>query len=252
MNTTNLTLLGHAARGSSDSWVRLERLYRPFMAGWFVRKGIRPEDADDLSQDVLTVLVKELPTFQHNGMHGAFRTWLRNICLNRYHGYVRKRDLRGAPMGGTEFQQQMNEVAGAEEIQDWEREHDHYILARLLEQLVGEFEPNTVSAFRRLTLDRTPAQTIAAELGMSTAAIYMGKIARPQAAPRTSSRFGWRGYARLTMGTSCQTILRTNYFLVYLAGRTSKDESQLVEQHIVACDECTNQLGQISAREKHV
>lgn len=175
METTNLTLLGQAARGSNASWVRLERLYRPFMTGWFMSKGIYLADAEDLSQDVLTVLVKELPSFQHSGNTGAFRTWLRNICLFRYHGYQRRKLLRGVPMGGTEFQQQMNEVAESAETQDWEREHDRHVLAHLLEQLSSEFEATTVTAFRRVTLEKAVAQDVASELGLTVAAVYMAK-----------------------------------------------------------------------------
>lgn len=175
METTNLTLLGQAARGSDASWVRLERLYRPFMTGWFMSKGIHQADAEDLSQDVLAVLVKELPGFQHSGNTGAFRTWLRNICLFRYQGYQRKKQLRGAPMGGTEFQKQMNEVAESAETQNWEREHDRHVLAHLLEQLSSEFEEKTVVAFRRLTLEKAAAQTVASELGLTVAAVYMAK-----------------------------------------------------------------------------
>lgn len=145
------------------------------MVGWFIRKGIHQADAEDLTQDVLTVLVKELPGFQHNGNTGAFRTWLRNICLFRYQGYQRKKQLRGAPMGGTDFQNQMNEVAESAETQDWEREHDRHVLAHLLEQLSSEFEEKTVTAFRRVTLEKATGQDVAAELAITVAAVYMAK-----------------------------------------------------------------------------
>jgi len=175
LDTTNLTLLGQAARGSDASWVRLERLYRPFLTGWFLRKGIHAADAEDLTQDVLTVLVKELPNFQHSGNTGAFRTWLRNMCVNRFHGHMRKMQVRGEAKGGTIFQQQMNEVEESAETQDWEREHDRHVLAHLLGQLSSEFEMTTVTAFRRVTLENATAQEVATELGLTTAAVYMAK-----------------------------------------------------------------------------
>ncbi len=39
----------------------------------------------------------------------------------------------------------------------------------------GEFEEKTVSAFRRLTLEKASAQTVASELGLTVAAVYMAK-----------------------------------------------------------------------------
>ena len=40
-------------------------------------------DLEDLSQDILLSVVKHLPTFQHSGRRGAFRSWLRTIVCSR-------------------------------------------------------------------------------------------------------------------------------------------------------------------------
>ena len=45
------------------------------------QRHIRPSDVDDLVQEVLAVVLRELPQFEHNGRTGAFRRWLRTILL---------------------------------------------------------------------------------------------------------------------------------------------------------------------------
>ena len=42
-------------------------------------------------------------------------------------------------------------------------------------QIAGEFEPQTMEAFRRLALDRQTTATVTAELKMSAGAVYMAK-----------------------------------------------------------------------------
>src|ERR1700722_11422644 len=81
------TSLGFLAqlRNSTDSnsWQKFTTLYSPLLFGWLRRHALQAQDAEDIVQEVLAVVVKELPQFQHNRQHGAFRCWLRTILANR-------------------------------------------------------------------------------------------------------------------------------------------------------------------------
>lgn len=55
-----------------------------------------------------------------------------------------------------------------------DEEHDRYVLNCLLDLVEQEFEPVTLTAFRRLALDGVSGAA-AAELGMSVAAVYVAK-----------------------------------------------------------------------------
>ena len=57
----------------------------------------------------------------------------------------------------------------------WDEEHDRYVLNCLLDAVEEEFEPNTLKAFRRLTLEGASGAEAAEELGMSVAAVYVAK-----------------------------------------------------------------------------
>lgn len=74
MDATRLTLLQLAGGGEAEAWTELDRLYRPFVHGWFRAHRVPAADADDLTQDVLSALFRELPAFEHSGREGAFRT----------------------------------------------------------------------------------------------------------------------------------------------------------------------------------
>lgn len=81
---TSLTLLEQLGEQSDEhSWSRLYELYSPLLRAWLGRYEVQTADADDLIQEVLMVVSRELPDFRHNGRTGAFRNWLRRILVNR-------------------------------------------------------------------------------------------------------------------------------------------------------------------------
>lgn len=60
------------------------RLYRPLILTWLNHQGEPRSDLGDLGQEVLLIsVVKHLPSFQHSGRRGTFRTWLRTIVCGR-------------------------------------------------------------------------------------------------------------------------------------------------------------------------
>jgi RNA polymerase sigma-70 factor (ECF subfamily) len=177
MNETQQSLLLRAQNGEQDAWKELTDLYRPLILGWLQRQGVPSRDLDDLSQEVLLSVVKHLPRFEHTGQRGAFRSWLRTIVCSRTTDYWR------AAQPGTQADGGSGAVAALQQIADphsdlnrrWDEEHDRYVLDCLLDLVDEEFEPTTVRAFRRLTLDGASGAEVATELGLSVAAVYVAK-----------------------------------------------------------------------------
>jgi RNA polymerase sigma-70 factor (ECF subfamily) len=74
MNTTSVSLLERLRREpDAQSWRYFTELYEPWLRGALRRHALQTADRDDLVQEVMVVLVKEVPTFRHNGRKGAFR-----------------------------------------------------------------------------------------------------------------------------------------------------------------------------------
>ena len=78
--------------GEADAWEDLTGLYRPLIVGWLNRQGVPASDLDDVTQDILLSVVKQLPAFEHSGRRGAFRSWLRVIACRRTADYWRAAD----------------------------------------------------------------------------------------------------------------------------------------------------------------
>ena len=177
MPSTHFSLLTAAQAGSDQAWTRLVELYRPLLYRWLRRQDVPHDDAEELTQDVLSVVVQEIGRFQHNGRLGGFRRWLREITVHRALGFLRGRQLRGAAPGGSTFlarsQQRMDDNDSL--VQQWDREFDQQVLAQLMNIVETELEPTTCAAFRLVTLEDVPAEQAALQLGISVGAVYSAK-----------------------------------------------------------------------------
>src|SRR6266853_2020356 len=174
MSETSLSLLNRLRlQPDAESWRRLVDLYTPLIHGWLRRYAVAPADADDLTQEVMTVLVRELPRFEHNQQRGAFRNWLRTITVNRLRVLWRSRKARPVATGDSDFLKMLDELedphSGMSRL--WDQHHDQHVAHRLMELVEPQFEPATWQAFRRVVLDGAKAALVAAELNLSVNAV---------------------------------------------------------------------------------
>jgi RNA polymerase sigma-70 factor (ECF subfamily) len=177
MNETNPSLLYRAAGGDAAAWERIVNLYQPMIHAWLQRHSVRPQDAADLAQEVMAVVVKELQGFSHRGHPGSFRGWLRAITVNRARAFLRDGRWREQAVGGDLVYQMIDQLndSGSPLTQQWNAEHDAHVVRRILTLVETDFEPATVRIFRRLVLDEARASDVANEMGMAVAAVYGAK-----------------------------------------------------------------------------
>jgi RNA polymerase sigma-70 factor (ECF subfamily) len=178
MSETSFSLLERLrSRPDGDAWRRLVDVYTPLLRAWMARHALQASDADDLVQEVLTVVVRELSQFQHNRRAGAFRRWLRTILVNRLRDFWRARQHRPVAAGGSDLLRQLEELAEPDSALSrvWDEEHDRHVVRRLLELVEPEVTPTTWQAFRRVALEGQDEETVAAELGLSVNAVFIAK-----------------------------------------------------------------------------
>src|SRR5580704_3984028 len=148
-------------------------LYGPLIRRWLQQHDTPEADADDLAQEVLLVLAQELGGFDHNGRTGAFRLWVRSITANRLRAYWRAR--RSGPLNGLDDRLAQLEDPDSSLGRLWDREHDEFIVRRLMELIEPEFAPSTWKSFRLLVLEERPAADVAESLGLSVNAVLIAK-----------------------------------------------------------------------------
>jgi RNA polymerase sigma-70 factor (ECF subfamily) len=178
MTQTSATLLQRLNnRSDFVAWQRLVDLYSPLINSWLRRQAVSTEDAEDLTQEVLGIVVREVSQFQHNGRAGAFRTWLRTITINCLRQSWRSRCVRPHTTRLPNLDSALDQLEdpASELSRRWDREHDEFVLHRLLDLIEPEFRPATWQAFRRQVIDGAPAEMVAAELGLTVNSVLIAK-----------------------------------------------------------------------------
>lgn len=178
MNETSISLL-HRLQCSpeSENWDRLARLYAPLIRTWLRKYDVQDSDADDLVQEVLLAVSKDVSKFEHGGKPGAFRGWLKTILLNRLRKFWRSRDRRPQARGDSDLDARLAQLddPASELSQIWNREHDQYVLRQLLTLTEPHFTPTTWKAFCRVALEGAKADVVAQEMGISLNAVCLAK-----------------------------------------------------------------------------
>jgi RNA polymerase sigma-70 factor (ECF subfamily) len=174
---TSVSLLERLAGApTDDDWRRLDDLYRPLLRAWMARAGVPASDIDDLVQEVLLVVVREVAGFERR-RQGAFRAWLRTILAHRVRDYFRGERYRPTATGDSDFLRRLDELESPDSALSrlWDREHDEHVAAALMQRVQGDFAPETWQAFRRHALEGESAVRVAEALGLSLNSVLLAK-----------------------------------------------------------------------------
>jgi RNA polymerase sigma factor (sigma-70 family) len=178
MTNTSVSLLDRARDDAeSDSWQQFTSVYSPLLRQWMRRYALQPSDADDVVQEVMMTVARELPAFEHSGHPGAFRSWLRMILVHRLQNLWRSRKTHPKGKGGSSLLEELQLLSDdrSDISQMWNAEHDRHVLSRLLENVRPRFQEQTWRAFRCVMFDGQKTRDVANELGMSLKAVHLAK-----------------------------------------------------------------------------
>ncbi len=178
IDQTRLSLLERVRETSTgESWTEFIEVYGPLIRGWLVSQGVQQQDADDVQQEVLTMLAEKISTFRHNGRRGAFRTWLRRVTVNRLRQHWQARQRNPGAHAGPDLSELAHELADdtSRITLFWDKQHDRFVLEHLLKTLENRFQQKSMSAFRQIVLLERPAREVALELGMSLGSVRVAQ-----------------------------------------------------------------------------
>jgi RNA polymerase sigma-70 factor (ECF subfamily) len=156
-----------SATGTSPAdWRRLHDIYFPLVRSWLARTPGLADESDDVSQEVLVVVFRELPEFRRQ-REGSFRAWLRKVTANRLRTWWRSR--RRQPLAAfdptEEFLAQLEDL-DSQLSRRWDQEHDHHIFEKLLAVVKPDFDERTWEAFRLFAIEGRKAVEVAEKLGI--------------------------------------------------------------------------------------
>ena len=172
MTQTSASLLMRLRElGDREAWALFVKLYGPLIFKWARHVGLNAEDASDLVQDVMALLVRKLPAFRYD-QSLKFRSWLKTVTINKWREQCRRKKL---PMSNTTASGLARLPDNHEQDDFWQSEYRKQVIATSMKLMESEFPPLTWQACRRYVFDQESPDALAQELGISVWTIYTAK-----------------------------------------------------------------------------
>jgi RNA polymerase sigma-70 factor (ECF subfamily) len=179
-SSSGLSLVVRLRDGSQEAWREMVDLYGPLIAHWCVRKGLNSAEQADVAQEVFLAVHRSIAAFDPERPGATFRGWLWRIALNKIRERAR-RQAGPAAQGGSTAAAQLHEAPDpwAANVEEEDAPNDAAatasLLRRALDQVRPSLEPATWEAFWRTAVLGRPAPHVAAELGLTPAAVRQAK-----------------------------------------------------------------------------
>jgi RNA polymerase sigma-70 factor (ECF subfamily) len=173
MHTTSPTLLARLKQPADErAWQRFNELYTPLLYYWLRRAGLGQQEAADVVQEVMIVLVRTLPEFEYDKAQ-SFRSWLRTVLMNKYRDRGRKQ-MHEPAQADTGM---LDEAAATEADSLFtDEEYRQQVVARALQVMQRDFEEKSWRAVWAVTVDGVPAAEAAAQFELTLGGLYAAKF----------------------------------------------------------------------------
>ena len=179
VGVTSLSLLERAKNDDGQAWGRIVELYAPLISIWCKRDHKLPEHvSDEITQEVLTQLLKSLPTYQAESFRGFLRTMTRSKVVD----WIRREQRHEARgVGGSTAQRGIAQLAdphGDDEDSDQPTPSEQALLVRkAFEQLESRFDATTLKVVKQVWIDGQRVKDVAEQHAMTQSAVS-GRLKR--------------------------------------------------------------------------
>jgi RNA polymerase sigma-70 factor (ECF subfamily) len=170
------------------AWTEFIGLYGALVYNYARKQGLQDADAADLGQEVLRAVAASVGRLEYDPSRGLFRNWLFTLIRRKLSNWraAQARIPRSSDSSTREILENI-QTPPAEEAA-WEAEWQDRVFAWACEQVRKDVADSTWQAFWRTAIDGEPTQRVAADLGLTRAAIYVARhrvLARLEALVRS-------------------------------------------------------------------
>ncbi len=146
------------------------------------KTGLADAEAQDVVQETLISVSRQMPEFRYDPARGKFKGWLLQITRRRIADIVRKR--KHASATGNGFPAEVVEVEQIENLPAaegegfealWAQEWERHILATAVARVTQQVRPEHYQLFDLYVLQQWPIRKIAATLRVNAGQVYLAK-----------------------------------------------------------------------------
>jgi RNA polymerase sigma-70 factor (ECF subfamily) len=163
------------------SWQVFFDTYWKLIYGVALRAGLSESDAQDVVQDTVVSVARQMPQFKYDPALGSFKTWLLLIVRRRITDHLRKQYRRVKTLEPRRVD--TSRTGLLERIPDskvdleavWEDEWKQRLFEAALHRVKSQIEPKHFQIFDCYVLKEWPVKDVATTFGVSSAQVYLIK-----------------------------------------------------------------------------
>jgi RNA polymerase sigma factor (sigma-70 family) len=159
------------------SWQDFFDTYWRLIYGVAIKAGLNEDEAQDVVQDTVVTVARNIPEFEYDPAKCAFKTWLLNLTRWRIVDQIRKRQTVAASA-------QLVDSAALEEFADprgmvletiWEQEWQANLLDSATQRVKRQVSSKQYQMFYLTVLKELPIQDVARRVGANVGQVYLAK-----------------------------------------------------------------------------
>ncbi len=177
---TRWTLVERLKVKDPASWQEFSYLYGRLIHSIASKAGCTRDEAQEVVQETMICVAKEIPHFNTDPNRGSFGAWLLTITRRRIIDQLRKRppeDRFVGPQGSTTGTPPINRIPDLSlDLGDsWDREWRETVFQRAIERLKTQVSPTHFKIFYLAVIKEQPVRDVAMALNVSSAQVYLVK-----------------------------------------------------------------------------
>lgn len=166
---TRASLLSRLRDWQNESWQEFFEVYWKLIYNTARRYGLSDAEAQDVVQDTMIGVSRNIPTFRYDPERCAFKTWLMNLILWRIRDQVRRRSEHQV------IEAALNVPEEAEFTQQWDMDWERNLINAAVERVKNDVSPQVFQIFAFCVLQQKGVAKTAEVLGISKARVYLAR-----------------------------------------------------------------------------
>lgn len=174
---TSTTLLRRLQQNPTDeaAWSAFVDRYGRMIYRWCRHWGLQEADAEDVAQNVLLDLARQMRTFVYDPQ-GSFRGWLKTIAYRSWCHLIKDQQRPGSVARNQDVLEHLkSDEACADLLQELENESDRELLEVAMRLVRLRVQSHTWEAFRLMALEGLPAAEVAVRLQINVGTVFVAR-----------------------------------------------------------------------------
>lgn len=186
---TRASLIGRLKNWDDQTnWREFDLVYRRLIIAFAMKQGLSESEAEDVAQETLLAVAKDIGKFEYDPARSSFKTWLLTVTRHRITDLIRRRPKELRPEAGRKNDDSRTSTVARlpdpnNRVLDglWEEEWRRTLGDQAMQRLKAEVSTQHFQIFYLSVIKGQAAAKVAEALGVNIAKIY---VVRHRLAPR--------------------------------------------------------------------